>query len=114
MSLDRVRDERTLDELAEAGNARALFYRACKNIGKARKRAGRDHWNTTELAAWVARGRAAWGPSPRALAGRLTLVETMLEQGHDGEAICQELRRRAGTHTPSAPFPVYVGSDDDG
>jgi len=104
--------------MAQEGNPTALFYRACKNIGKARVRDRRECWNTVELAAWAARGRAAFGKSPKALAGRLTLVETMLEQGHDGEAICQELRRRAGTPmrehvVPSAPLPVYAHEDDE-
>jgi hypothetical protein len=86
----------SLDAIAKSGDPLALFWRCCKNLGLRRAKDGRDAWTAEEWTAWAKRGRAAFGPDPRALFGQLALVETMLEHGLDGPTIAAELRRIDG------------------
>jgi len=83
----------SLEALAKSGDPTALFARTCKNLGLRRQKDGRDAWTAEEWGAWCSRGRAAFGASPRALFGQLSLVETILEHGLDGTAVAMELRR---------------------
>lgn len=74
-------------------DATSRFVRMLQIAGARRAQRGDDCWNREEWEAFVRRGREAFGSGPKALFGQLTLVETMLEHGLDGQTIAAELRR---------------------
>jgi len=79
-----------------SGPAVHFFFAVCVRAGQRRENRNLPCWDTETWAYWVKAGRKAFGPSSKALFGDLSLVETMLANGFDGEAIDAELSRIRG------------------